>query len=222
MVHFDENTKFPSDFKDNFLKNNNNKERFNKFVAKQLIDIHDGAKELVVTHGSMIITNVTALQSDLLINSCTAEEADQKLVCHMFQCVQSGVKKIVVKTVDSDVVISLLANRHKAGDMEGSNVYAWFGVGTSACYFDINKITAELGKEKCQALPFFHTFTGCDTASSFFNQGKCKFWDRWEEFEEVDTLTRTFAELSAKPAALLSEQINVLELFILTYIMGML
>ena len=64
-------------------------------------------------------------------------------------------------------------------------------------------------------MPFFHTFTGCDTVSSFFNQGKCKFWDRWEKFEEVDTLTRTFAELSAKPAGLLSEQINVLELFIL-------
>ena len=212
---FDENTKFPSDFKENFLKHNDNKERFNSFIAKKLLEIHRGSKTLVVTKGNSINTNENTLESSPLINSCTAEEADQKLVRHMLQCVQTGVKKVVVKTVDSDVVMSLLAYRHKAGNLLDSNVYAWFGVGTSACYFNINTIALELGENRCKALPFFHTFTGCDTVSSFFNQGKCKFWDRWEEFDEVDKLTRVFAELSAKPTTLLSEQINVLERFIL-------
>ena len=56
--------------------------------------------------------------------------------------------------------------------------------------------------------------TGCDIVSSFFNQGKCKFWDRWRESPEEEALTNVFIELSEKPNAVTEEEVSVIERFI--------
>ena len=71
-----------------------------------------------------------------------------------------------------------------------------------------------LGEQKCTALPFFHAFTGCDISSSFFNQGKCKFWDRWIEFNEENVLTEAFSLLSRKPESVTLEQCDVIERYL--------
>ena len=216
VLMFDENTKFPSDFKDNFLKNNNNKERLNQFLADKFAEIHNnGDITLTVTKGTGILTNDEMLSSDPLINYNTAEEADQKLVRHMVQCVKNGVKNVVIRTIDTDVLISLLAYRHFAGNFDSSSVYAWLATGKSPTFYDINKLAVHFGEKTCQALPFFYTFTGCDTVSSFFNQGKCKFWDRWQEFEDRDELTQLFCNLSKMPADISSEHIHRLEKYVL-------
>ena len=52
--------------------------------------------------------------------------------------------------------------------------------------------------------------TGCDIVSSFFNQGKCKFWDWWIGSQEEDALETVFMELSEKSNA---AQISVIERF---------
>ena len=84
----------------------------------------------------------------------------------------------------------------------------------SNTFYNINKIAEELGERKCRAPPFFYALTGCDIVSSFFNQGKCKFWDRWTESQEEETLITVFMELSEKPNAVTEEQISVIEQFI--------
>ena len=144
---------------------------------------------------------------------CQTEEADHKLVRHMIQCVSGGIKQVVIRTVDTDVLVLLIANRHYAGHFE-SNVYAYFGIGTNKCYYDINAIALQLGENTCQAMPFFHAFSGCDCVSSFFNQGKCKIWDRWHNFEDTLALTHVFQELSNVPPLVNEEQISILEKFL--------
>ena len=57
VLIFDEHTKFLSDFKDNFLKNNNNKVWLNHFLADKFSEIHHGVMKLTVTKGSDILTN---------------------------------------------------------------------------------------------------------------------------------------------------------------------
>ena len=159
------------------MKNPKNKEKLYCFLAEKLFQLHNGDTTLVVTKGDGILTNDSVLESDLSISSCSPEEADQKLVRHMLQCVRSGIQKIVVRTVDSDVIMLLFAYRHEGGNFS-SNVFVWFGTGTNTTFYNINGIALGLGEETCKALRFFHAFTGCDTVSSFFNHGKCKFWDR--------------------------------------------
>ena len=73
-------------------------------------------------------------------------------------------------------------------------------MGKNISFYDVNKLAVHLGEKKCQALPFFYTFTGCDIVSLFFNQGKCKFWDRWQEFEDMNELTQLFCDLNKMPA----------------------
>ena len=76
-------------------------------------------------------------------------------------------KKIVITTVDTDVVISLLVYRRFAGNFD-CNVPTMLETGKSISFYDINDLAIHLGEHKCQALPFFYSFTGCDTVSSFF------------------------------------------------------
>ena len=110
-------------------------------------------------------------------------------------------------------MILLLAYRHYAGNLN-CKVTAWFGVGKNLCFYDINDISIRLGEQTCRALPFFHAFTGCDSVSSFFNQGKCKFWDRWDEFNSKIELTQVFCALSDMPQIVSDEQINIIEKYV--------
>ena len=94
------------------------------------------------------------------------------------------------------------------------NIYAHMV--NSACeYYDVISAIFDLGEELCNTLPFFYTFTGCDTVSSFFSKGKYRARDTWHESEQKDVLTNVFSEFGKKPSRLSLDQINVLETFAL-------
>ena len=57
-----------------------------------------------------------------------------------------------------------------------------FGVGKHFRYLHINKICQNLGASLCQALPFYHAFTGCDTTSQFHCKGKKTSWEAWKSY----------------------------------------
>ena len=103
LINFDSNSEFPTDFKHNFMKNPKNKENLNHFLAKEFLEIHNAGIIMVFTIENGILTNDTTLRIDPAISSCSAEEADQKLVQHMLQCLLTGIKTTVVKKVDIDV-----------------------------------------------------------------------------------------------------------------------
>ena len=130
----------------------------------------------------------------------------------MIQCVRSGVKHCVVRTVDTNVVIPLIVFRRLAENFD-CVVFASLTKAVSNRFYNINKIAEELGERKCGALPFFYVLTACDIVSSFCNQGKCKFWDRWTESQEEEALTIVFMELSEKLNAVTEGQISIIERF---------
>ena len=99
-------TPLPSKFNDSFLNNNDNKEPLNLYCADKFQSYQEDAQSLNVTKGETFLSNST-LDESISIN--TAEEADQKLVRHMIQCVRSGAKQCVVRTVNTDVAILLIA-----------------------------------------------------------------------------------------------------------------
>ena len=88
------------------MKTSENKEKLNLYLAAKFIDLHaNNTKVFLVTYGNTVKSNTPSLLSNQSISICEAEEADQKLIRHMLQCVQSDVKRVTMKTVDSDVVI---------------------------------------------------------------------------------------------------------------------
>ena len=198
-------------FKDNFMKSPKNKESLNCFLAKTFLEIHNTGIVVVITIENGILTNDTTLRTDLVISSCSAEEADQKLVQHVLQCLLTGIKTIVVKTVYTDGFLLLLAYRPSGGNFS-SKVYVRLGISKlDRFFYSINDIALDLGDEVCQALAFFHAYTGCDTVLSFFNHGKCKFWNRWFDFENESLLTNVFSELSQRPTNITVERTTHLE-----------
>ena len=52
-----------------------------------------------------------------------------------------------------------------------------FGLNKHHRYISAHGIVKALGKEKTEALPYFHAFTRCDTVSSFNGMGKDKAWE---------------------------------------------
>ena len=97
------------------MKNNDNKERTNLYCADKFQSYQEEAHPVSVTKGKCVLSSSTLDES---ISIITAEEADQKLICHMIQRVRSGVKQCVVRTVDADVVISLIAYRQLAENLD--------------------------------------------------------------------------------------------------------
>jgi len=212
VVPFQPNSLLPGNFNETFLKSKDNKERLNIFLAQSFHRLHQEGSSFTVTKGETILSNDPLILNDQSLSNNSAEEADQKLVRHMIQCVRSEINECLIRTIDTDVIISLISYRHHAGHLY-KNVFACLTT-AKPMYFNINEISEKLGKSKCRALPFFYSFTGCDIVSSFFNQGKCKFWDRWEESDEEEALTNTFIELSEKPSSVEEESISLLERYV--------
>ena len=107
-------------------------------------------------------------------------------------------------------MISLIAYRRLAENFD-CVVLACLSSAVSNRFYNINKTAEEISERKYRALPFFYVLAECDIISSFFNQGKCKFWDRWTESQEEGPLKTAFMELSEKANAVTEEQISVTE-----------
>ena len=113
---------------------------------------------------------------DISITNCQSEEADQQLIRHTLQCISAQYKKIVVRTVDTDVLILLMSYVSHFYDLcTDVNIYIRM-VNSAHQYYVISAIV-DLGKETCNALPIFYAFTGCDTVSSLFSKRKCRAWE---------------------------------------------
>ena len=65
----------------------------------------------------------------------------------------------------------------------------------------------------CKGLSVFHTFTGCDTVSSFLKQSKAKCLKCWLG-SEYNELTGIFQELSNLPVEVNDKQLGILAEYI--------
>ena len=138
------------DFKESFLKNSQNKENLNNFLALKLLEFYQGYNSLTITKGDTIETNDESLLADSSINVCLGEEADQRLVRQVIQCVTKGIKNVVIRTFNTDVLLLLIAYRY--AESFDSNIYTYVGAGKCKYSYDI---LLKLGEHVCPALHFF-------------------------------------------------------------------
>ena len=117
-----------------------------------------------------------------------------RILLHAAHAAADGHQRIILQTVDTDVVVLGIAAFHHLGVEE---LWITFGTGNSKRHIAVHDIHKELGKDKASALPFFHALTGCDVTSSFFGRGKKTAWDTWMKSTDV---TAIFASLSKLPS----------------------
>ncbi len=79
--------------------------------------------------------------------------------------------------------------------------------------FDTFKICQNLGEPKCQALPFYHAFTGCDTTSQFFGKGKKSSWGAWKSYPSATEAFQSVMEYPFHELYLTTPTFEILERF---------
>ncbi|KAG0700758.1 hypothetical protein GWK47_025468 [Chionoecetes opilio] len=129
------------------------------------------------------------------------------MMIHLAEPVRDGFKKILLRTVDTDIVVLAVAATTKLKIQE---LWVAFGTDQHFRYIPAHEIAAFLGPDKSQALPMFHAYTGCDTVSSFNTRGKKTAWDTWKVFDE---LTPALVHLSMGTADISDDVVAVLERF---------
>ena len=129
------------------------------------------------------------------------------MMLHLADAVHDGFQKILLRTVDTDVVVLAMAATTK---LKIKELWVAFGTGKHFRYIPAHEIAAFLGPDKSQALPMFHAYTGCDTVSLFNTRGKKIAWDTWKAFDE---LTPALVDLSTGTADISDDIVAVLERF---------
>ena len=109
--------------------------------------------------------------------SSTAEEADQKIIRHALHCIKVGYSFIEIQSIDTDVLILLLAYiaMELVSNNDSFNLYLKL-VTPNPTWYNILSLIEHLTIDVCKALPYFYAFTGCVTVPNFNGKGKCTFF----------------------------------------------
>ena len=99
------------------------------------------------------------------------------MLLHASHASQHGHQKILIRTVDTDVVVLAVYIAQRLPT--DNQLWLAFGTGKKFRYLAAHEMTAALGPQKALALPMFHALTGCDTVSSFAGHGKKAAWAVW-------------------------------------------
>lgn len=201
----------PRNWKD-FLRVDANKKELFMFLAEQILSI-DTDQIVVTTYGNEVRSNVVT-STFTNLSPCSHEEADTRMVLHLSNIVNEGYSKIIIRTVDTDVLVLVTAAYHDLNENCRQEIEFWvaFGTGKHMRFIPAHEIAIALGKERCLALPFFHAFTGCDTVSSFGGRGKRKAFETWNIYPDV---TYAFLALSYCPSDISKPCMDRLERFVI-------
>lgn len=189
-----------------FLRVDENKTELFSFLATTLAAISTD-KQVITTIGSDVLT--INRQDVLEPAPCTHEEADTRLLLHLCDAVQQGYTKAEIRTVDTDVLVLAILSAQRLNIEE---LWVAFGVGKNYRIFAAHDLARSLGRDRCTALPLFHTITGCDTVSFFGGRGKRTAWDTWNAYQDI---TATFCALADRPTQqTVQDMLKPLERFI--------
>ena len=194
----------------NFLRVDSNKTELFAFLSNALLrSLVQEDKQLVVT-SDMEVLSKPPLPDRSSIAPCTHEEADSRMLLHVAHAARNGHHKIMIQTVDTDVVVLAVAVAQTLQPED--ELWLAFGTGKNFRYLAAHEIAAGLGPEKACTLPVFHALTGCDTVSSFIGDGKKTVWAVWAVFPE---LTHALLRLSSAPNDIPQEVMATIERFII-------
>ena len=164
-----------------FMRNSDNKTELFLMIANAISKIENVSTSIIATAGDKVISNGFDVDFSNIM-PCNHEEADTRLILHVFDWIKKGYKKITIVTVDTDVVVIALYHFY---DLNIEELWIEYGTGQHKRWLPIHNYAHTLGEETCRALPFWFTITGCDTVSMFSGRGKKTAWNVWSVFEKA-------------------------------------
>ena len=173
----------PSDFQKDFIRNSLNKDTLYQYLAETLIDLQFSATQILAVTYKDTILKIQDVP-DEGINWYKYEEDYARVIRHFISVSKCRMfDTIVVCSSDTNVLLLCLAY-YRHCEFEGSTctVFCEIGMNPSSKIYNVNVNAQAIGLNTCQVLPFFHTYTGCDTVSSFFNCNKKSMWEAWHKY----------------------------------------
>ena len=172
-----------------FLREDENKNELNIYLAENLsAKTFPEERFFFVTSQEKVLTNSTAS-----MNECNHEEADTRLVIHIKHGLSEGMNNFVVSSCDTDVIVILLGVYHQLRSAHDfSDIVVDFGIKKDNKRISIKNLACSLGQTRCQALIFFHSFTGADCNSAFKGVGKKKAYAVLDSYPEVENVFAGF------------------------------
>lgn len=195
----------PSNWK-GFLRLDENKKELFQYLAENVASINLPSVEVISTAGVDVISPADVDKQGLA--PCNHEEADTRIFVHAKHASLNGLKKILLRTVDTDVVVLAAAFFR---ELQVEELWIAYGVGKHLRYLSIHAIAASFTRQQCEGLPFFHALTGCDTVSYFSGKGKKTALLTWRSYPQA---TEVFRSLSSPQAVINEEQFRLLERFV--------
>ena len=131
----------------------------------------------------------------------------------MYHAAEQDHTKAYLRTVDTDVIVLAIHHFHQ---LKLSELWIGLGPGKTFREIPIHHISQQLGPQRCKALLFFHSFTGCNVTSAMFEIGKKTAWNAWATFPEV---TDTFIAITQDPTSLTLDSLHMQRVERLTVLM---
>ena len=174
-----DNAAIPLNWK-SFLRLDDNKKELFQHLAASVQSLQISVVEVISTADVDVISSTTIDKVGLA--PCNHEEANTRIFIHAKHASVNGMKKILIRTVDTDVVIFAIAFAKK---LEVEELWVAFGVDKHLRYLPIHKIAGSLTTQQCEGLPFCHALTRCDTVSYFSGKGKKTAFKAWKCYPEA-------------------------------------
>ena len=146
-------TNVPSNWKE-FLRVDENKVELFEFLTNEVMK-RSHAKWVYVTDKESVLCSHQDADTDF-ISPCNHEEADTRVIIHAFDAARKGSQKLLIRTVDTDILVLAIAYVERLGVQE---LWVAFGTGKKFRYLAAHEISQALGSAKSRALPMFHSFT---------------------------------------------------------------
>ena len=192
-----------------FLRCDQNKVALFNFLTEQMcIKQVPAGKMLIGTHDTNVRCSLDCYNTTFL-EPCNQEEADTRMLLHAADVIADGKLNIIIRTVDTDVVVLAIAFFQK---LACEQLWVAFGVGKHFRYLTIHDLVNSMGPQQAAALPMFHALTGCDTASAFVGRGKKTCWEIWKKCPQV---TDTFIKLLETPQLISDNMLKVLQHYVI-------
>ena len=113
-----------------------------------------GRKVIISTKDETIVSTQNGMNHVEYLQPCSHEEADARILLHVAHCARQGLRKVVIRNVDTDVVA--LAIEHFPAPRLGE-LWVSFGVGTHFRQIAIHEIAKNVNEK---AMMFFHAING--------------------------------------------------------------
>ena len=95
------------------------------------------------------------------------EEAHLKLILHAFYAAQNGLKRIVVLSQDTVVLVLCLHHWIRFASYWIEELWVTAGIADSSRYIPVHTLAVQLGEPTCKRLFAVHILIGCDYTSKF-------------------------------------------------------